>query len=80
MDKQPSILETGLDLVKARVAELPPEKNGALIVTAEVKYGVPVLRFGVATRNGEHFQLGAEAETSFKKASTSAKVYAAWTW
>jgi len=80
MDKTPTILQSGLDLVKTRVAELPPDTKGVLIVTAEVKYGLPVLRFGVATKEGERFQLGAEAETSFSKASTNAKVYAAWTW
>jgi hypothetical protein len=76
-----TVLGTGLDLVKARTATIPPGKNNAVIVGVDWKFGVPYsFRFGWATRRGEHFQLSAEAETRFSGASTNAGVYAAWTW
>jgi len=76
----PSILETGLDLVKQRMLDIPTDKNGALITTVEWKYGLPLVKIAVATRVNGHFQIGAEAESSFKKTSTNASVYASLVW
>ena len=75
------ILKSGLEQVNKLLETIPEEKNGVLLVSADVNgWGIPIIRFGVATRIDKGFKLGAEAETSFSKASTKARVYAALTW
>lgn len=78
--EQRTILAQGLEQVNARLADIPPDKKGALVVAVEWKYGVPFATFGTAMRVGDTLLLGAEAETRFTQLSTRAHVYAAWTW
>lgn len=71
----------GQDLarLRARLAEIPADKKGALVVAVEWKYGLPSWRMGVATRAGDHLALGADVEKRFRE-KPNAKVYAALTW
>lgn len=76
-----TITQGELDRLKAKLAAIPPEKTGVLVVGVDWRGGVPVWgRFGIATRIGDHLQLSAEAETRFKKAPPNAGIYAAFTW
>lgn len=76
-----NITQGELDRLKTKLAAIPPDKQGAVILGLDWRGGVPVWgRFGVATRVGEHLQLSAEAETKFKKAAPNAGLYVAWIW
>ena len=75
----PTILAQGLAQVNTRLADIPLDKQGALVVAVEWRHGVPTMRFGVAARVGSRLKLGADAEARFQ-ATPNAKVYAAWTW
>lgn len=76
-----NITQGDLDRLKTKLAAIPPDKTGAVVVGIDWRGGVPVwLRFGVATRIGEHLQLSTEAETKFKKAAPNASIHAAWIW
>lgn len=80
MSDQPSILKSIPAAVDASLAQVPPDRKGAVVVGVEWKAGVPFMKFGTATRVGEHLKLSAEAETRFSKMSTTAKAYAIWSW
>lgn len=66
--------------VQASLAQVPPDRTGALVVGLEWKYGLPFATFGTALRVGDSFTLAADAETRFSKLSTKATAYAVWTW
>lgn len=76
-----NITKSDLDRIASKLAAIPPDKKGAVIVGVDWRGGVPVWgRFGVATRVGKHLQLSAEAETKFKQAPPNAGFYVAWVW
>jgi hypothetical protein len=75
-----SILKSIPAAVDTTLAQIPPEKTGALVMGLEWKYGIPFAKFGTAVRIGDNFKLAADAETRFSKLSTSAKAYAVWSW
>ena len=76
-----NITQPDFDRLKAKLAAIPPDKTGALIVGLDWRGGVPVWgRVGLAKRVGEHWQFSLEAETRFKKAAPNAGIYAAITW
>ena len=79
MSDAPPILGDGLAKIKARLAELPLDKKGALIIAVEWKAGIPIMRTGVAAKIGEHWTLGADAQVKLKD-KPDAKVFAAFTW
>lgn len=77
----PTLLEKLQEETRRKTAALPPEKRFATVVAVDWTAGLPVgVRWGTAYRKGEHFELGAEAQTKFTKASTSATVHVAWSW
>ena len=76
----PSILASIPAAVQTSLAQVPPDRTGALVVGLEWKYGLPFMKVGTALRVGDSLKLAAEAETRFSKLSTTAKVYAVWTW
>lgn len=76
---EPSIVATGLDSMKRRLAAIPPGKRGALVISADWKYGIPVsIKGGFAHRSGDHFVLGAEGK--YQKQAHTATAYVAWVW
>ncbi len=75
----PTLLEQLQAETRRKTAVLPPGKKIATVVAVDWVAGVPVyLRWGTAVRVGEHFELGAETQTKFSKASTSASVHVMW--
>ena len=77
----PTLLEQLQAETRRKTAALPPDKNHAIVMSAEWKAGVPVRwRWGTAHRVGDHFELSTEAATKFTKASTEASVHLAWSW
>lgn len=66
--------------VNASLAQVPPDRSGALVMGLEWKYGLPFMKFGTALRVGENVKLAGDAETRFSKMSTSARGYLLWTW
>lgn len=79
MSAPPLILGDGLERIKARLAEIPLDKKGALIIAVEWKAGIPLMRTGVAARIGSHWTLGADAQLKLKD-KPDARVFAALTW
>ena len=79
MSDKPPILGDGLAHIKARLAELPLDKKGALIIAVEWKAGIPIMRTGVAAKVGRHWTLAADVQAKLK-AKPDAKVFAAFTW
>ena len=74
------ILGDGLAHIKARLAELPLDKKGALIIGVEWKAGViPILRPAIAAKFGTHWTLAADAQLKFKE-KPNATIFAAYTW
>jgi len=72
-------MTTNLSRINARLAELPADKKGAIVVSVDWASGVPVPRFDAAARVGAHLKLGVEAE-KVHAARPAGAVYAAWTW
>lgn len=73
-----SLIEQLQAETRRKTIDIPPDKTTVIVTAVDWKAGVPSFRFGTATRVGKNFELTAEAQTNFSKASTSASVHAVW--
>lgn len=79
--KGPTLLERFQADTALKTADIPEGHHTVLMVAADWKAGVPVrYRFGFAVKAGDHFELDAETQTKFTKASTDATLHAVWSW
>lgn len=77
---EPTILEKGQDFIKRATSTIPPGKSTVLVVGAEWKGWTPVVSVGLATRVGDSFSLGANAERRFQRHGSSGSIWAAASW
>lgn len=71
MDTKSSITKSAFDELQSQLAVIPPGKRGVVILTGDVRNGIPSGRAGVAWRANGVLSIGAEMEARLKQRPSS---------